>query len=138
MNIYFAGSIRGGRQDVALYAQIVEHLKQYGKVLTEHVGDPQLTGAEAGTLSDERIYARDHSWMVSADVVIAEVTTPSLGVGMELAWAIVLGKKAICLYRPQSGKRLSALVAGSPLKVREYETIDEAMAILDGFLAKKR
>ena len=43
MKIYFAGSIRGGRNDVDLYLQIIEHLKQYGEVLTEHVGNKKLT-----------------------------------------------------------------------------------------------
>lgn len=41
--IYFAGSIRAGRKDAALYARIVAVLKKYGTVLTEHVGDPNLT-----------------------------------------------------------------------------------------------
>ena len=43
--IYFAGSIRAGRQDAGLYAKIVQILKKYGLVLTEHVGDPNLTEA---------------------------------------------------------------------------------------------
>ena len=43
--IYFAGSIRAGRNDALLYATIVKHLKKYGTVLTEHVGDPSLTEA---------------------------------------------------------------------------------------------
>lgn len=42
MNIYFCGSIRGGRQDVAIYQQIVSCLKNYGRVLTEHVAFPEL------------------------------------------------------------------------------------------------
>lgn len=46
--IYFAGSIRAGRKDAHLYARIVELLKGYGTVLTEHVGDPNIT--EAGEL----------------------------------------------------------------------------------------
>ena len=45
LSIYFAGSIRAGRQDAVLYARIVELLKSYGTVLTEHVGDPNLTEA---------------------------------------------------------------------------------------------
>ncbi len=41
--IYFAGSISGGRADDPIYARIVEILKTYGTVLTEHVGDPNIT-----------------------------------------------------------------------------------------------
>ena len=40
--IYFAGSIRGGRQDADLYLRIVEQLKAYGTVLTEHVASPTV------------------------------------------------------------------------------------------------
>ena len=39
MKIYFAVSIRGGREDVDLYEKIVYHLRTHGKVLSEHVGD---------------------------------------------------------------------------------------------------
>ena len=42
LKIYFCGSIRGGRGDAAWYAKLVAHLKTYGTVLTEHVGDAKL------------------------------------------------------------------------------------------------
>lgn len=45
MFIYFAGSIRAGRSDAQLYYKLVEILKNYGTVLTEHVGNPNLTTA---------------------------------------------------------------------------------------------
>ena len=44
--IYFAGSIRGGRQDQVLYEKLVDALKTYGKVFTEHVGSTE--GVEKG------------------------------------------------------------------------------------------
>ena len=43
MKIYFAASIRGGRDDWATYVRIVEQLRRFGVVLTEHVGDAALT-----------------------------------------------------------------------------------------------
>lgn len=43
MNIYFCGSIRGGRQDVNIYQRIVKKLQQYGTVLTEHVSSESLS-----------------------------------------------------------------------------------------------
>ena len=42
LRIYFAGSIRGGREDVQLYMKIIKILQRYGTVLTEHVADPKL------------------------------------------------------------------------------------------------
>ncbi len=133
MNIYFAGSIRGGREDRALYLEIIELLGEYGRVLTEHVGDAQLSAA--GEISDDRmIHDRDLSWLKAAEYVVAEVTTPSLGVGYELGKATEWGKPTLCLFRPNAGRPLSAMVAGSDrVKVQEYRTAQELKEIFNEF-----
>ena len=43
MKIYFAGSIRGGREDAQLYENIIAYLGEKGLVLTEHVGNTDLS-----------------------------------------------------------------------------------------------
>jgi len=120
MTIYFAGSIRGGRGDQAIYEDIIDRLRQYGAVLTEHVGDVNRSlGGESAADCD--IHDRDLDWLRSADVLVAEVTTPSLGVGYEIGRAVEWGKRVICLYRPTDGKRLSGMIAGcNDLTVHEY------------------
>ena len=134
MIIYFAGSIRGGRQDAELYRQLISHLKKYGRVLTEHIGDEDLdTTGETG-LDDSSIHDRDISWVLESDVVIAEVTTISLGVGYEIGRAVENQKMIVCLYRQQPGKRLSAMIAGSPDIINyEYKNIGDATIKLDSF-----
>jgi hypothetical protein len=42
MKIYFAAAIRAGRADTAIYASIIEMLREKWEVLTEFVGSPQL------------------------------------------------------------------------------------------------
>ena len=127
MKIYFAGSIRGGRYDVDLYLQIIEHLKKYGEVLTEHVGDKNLALLGEDGVKDDYIHNRDLEWFLQSNVVVAEVTTPSLGVGYEIGRAVENQKRALCLYRPQDGKRLSAMIAGSPgVTNAEYKTLEDA------------
>jgi len=42
MKIYFAGSIRGGRDDKELYLEIINLLGKYGKVLTEHIQSKKM------------------------------------------------------------------------------------------------
>ena len=79
MKIYFAGSIRGGREDKELYAEIIKKLFAYGTVATEHVGNKDLTSGGEMHLSNHDIYARDIAWLTESDVVVAEVTTASLG-----------------------------------------------------------
>ncbi|HEX6627413.1 MAG TPA: nucleoside 2-deoxyribosyltransferase [Gemmatimonadaceae bacterium] len=131
--IYFAGSIRGGRDDSALYAEIIARLRRFGRVLTEHVGGASLTG-EGESGSARVIHDRDLSWLKSADVVVAEVTTPSLGVGYEIARATEWGKPVLCLFRRGAGRNLSAMISGCPqVIVREYATVGDADAILEEF-----
>jgi nucleoside 2-deoxyribosyltransferase len=135
MKIYFAGSIRGGREDAALYMQIIEYLKTFGEVLTEHVGDPKLTHLGDDGPTDRYIHDRDLEWLQSADVVVAEVTTVSMGVGYEIGRAVESGKKVLCLFRPDSGKNLSAMIAGCPdLKLMNYRNLDDVKIILPNFL----
>lgn len=134
MRVYFAGSIRGGRQDAALYGQIIERLKEHGNVLTEHVGEIDPNSAEHG-LPDEVIYRRDMTWLEEADALVAEVTVPSHGVGYEIARAEALAKPTLCIYRRQAGEQLSALIAGNPtLRCECYQHVQELDAILASFL----
>src|SRR5210317_608004 len=114
MKIYFAGSIRGGREDAALYLQIIEYLKTFGEVLTEHIGDPKLTHTGDDGPTDKYIHNRDMEWLDSSDVLIAEVTSVSMGVGYEIGRAVEMGKKVLCLFRPKTGKNISAMIAGCP------------------------
>ncbi len=128
--IYFAGSIRGGRDDAAVYMELVDELARHGEVLTEHVA---TVGEE--DLSDDEIYARDLDWLTSCDVVVAEVTTPSLGVGWEIGVAQERGIPVLCLFRPGEGRRLSAMLSGNlGVTVVEYEDSRHAAAAAAGFL----
>lgn len=134
MKIYFAGSIRGGREDKDLYLQLIRHLSKYGTVLTEHVGDKNLTSIGDDGPSDDWIYNRDMNWLKEADIVVAEVSTPSLGVGYEIARAELMDKKMLCLYRDKQNKILSAMISGnSHLKLVRYETLTDAIASIDDF-----
>jgi len=137
MKIYFAGSIRGGREDAQLYSELIKYLKKYGQVLNEHVGDIKLSIAGEDGSNDEYIYKRDMGYMEKADILIAEVTSPSLGVGYEIGKAEEWNKKILCLHRPQSGKRLSAMIAGNKnLLVKKYKNISGAKKEIDKFFLK--
>ena len=112
MKIYFAGSIRGGRQDAALYEQIIQYLKSFGEVLTEHVGDPALTSTGDDGPNDHFIHDRDLEWLQSSDVIVAEVTTVSMGVGYEIGRAVEMRKPVLCLFREEPKHKLSAMISG--------------------------
>ena len=112
MEIYFAGSIRAGRNDAELYLKIIEYLKIYGQVSTEHIGNVHLTSLGEKGISDELIYNRDMGWLLNSKVIVAEVLTPSLGVGYEIGRALKKGKNILCLFRKEEGKKLSAMIGG--------------------------
>ena len=129
MKIYFGGSISGGRADQEIYGRIIELLKEHGTVLTEHFGNASLTAA-GEALADCDIHDRDLNWLQDADVLVAEVTTPSLGVGYEIGRAVEWGKRIICLYRPSSGRRLSGMIRGcSGITVHDYRDVSELVPI---------
>ena len=134
MKIYFSGSIRGGRDDAQLYKQIIELLKEYGEVLTEHIGDESITSAGSG-IDTNHIFEQDTDWIREADVVVAEVTTPSLGVGYEIGLADSLEKRILCLYREKEDQNLSAMILGNRnLSIAQYESIEDiANYLIDYF-----
>lgn len=135
MKIYFAGSIRGGREKVEDYKKIISILSGYGEVLTEHIGDTSLSSLGEQTKTDKEIFERDISWIDEADVVVAEVTVASLGVGYELGYAEAHSKKIVCLYQNDDGKSLSAMVSGNKnLAVIYYKNIEDFKEKLADYL----
>ena len=135
--VYFAGSIRGGRQDAELYKSIIRHIQQKGHiVLTEHVGDLSLSKTEGLKDREVAIYEQDTAWLRESDVVIAECSTPSLGVGYEMAYA---EKHAIPVHIFYDARRgtISAMLTGDKyFHIHPYsseaEIYPEVDAILEG------
>ena len=132
--IYFSGSISGGRGDVATYRRIVAALESEGhRVLAGSVAADHI-GAEGDPLTAREIFERDVRWIEEADVLVAEVSTPSTGVGYEIAAARYrYGMPVICLYRPAFTKRCTAMVAGDEgIRLIEYgdDSIDDLLAQL--------
>lgn len=131
MRIYFAGSIRGGRDDWAIYKQIIQLLAEYGEVLTEHIGDSELsvTGED---LPNADIHDRDLNWLKSCDYLVAEVTRPSLGVGYEIGKATEWGTAVLCIYRASVTPCLSAMIAGCDLvTLQTYDNVEELRSFFD-------
>jgi len=129
--IYFAGSIRGGRVDADLYKRIIAYIQKEDKVLTEHVGDLSLSKHEG---KDVAIYEQDTAWLRECDMVIAECTCPSLGVGYELAYAENLGKPVHIFY-DASRASLSAMLSGDGyFHIHPYTRESEIYMTLDEIL----
>ena len=135
MKIYFSGSIRGGREDANTYRQIIHYLQNFGQVLTEHIGDSSLDSVGESQINDQDIHDRDIELLLESDIVIAEATNPSLGVGYEIAKAIEYKKKVICIYRKKGNKRISAMILGSQdITSLEYQNVESLKKTLPPYL----
>jgi hypothetical protein len=136
MNIYFACSITGGRKDELVYQRLVTALQAGGHhVPTALLASPEVLPLE-GVVVPEDVYARDVAWIRGCDFLLAEVSTPSHGVGYEIGYALSLGKRVLCLYR--QGCKVSKMILGNPdtrLTIKSYETAEEAVHLLNSYLA---
>jgi 2'-deoxynucleoside 5'-phosphate N-hydrolase len=71
----------------------------------------------------------------AADLLIADVTAASLGVGYELAYAEARNKPILCLYGKSDGN-LSGMVAGNKYFTNKtYSSLEEANKFIDEFIA---
>lgn len=132
LNIYFAASIWGAPGDDSFCRGVIQHLRQYGTVLSEKLFEPNYKSAE--NLDVRAIHDRDLNWIRQADWIVADVSVPSLGVGYEIREAVMLQKPILGLYRVQPGKKLSAMIAGSPgVHMREFNDMDGALRDIDEF-----
>ena len=129
MKMFFSGSISGGLDDVALYLEIIKLLQSYGDVISEHtVGADGRAHYDSEDITPQEAHDRDVDWVLSSDVVVAEVSTPSIGVGYEIGRAVAARVPVIALYRTNSSKTLSAMIEGAPadvMTVIKYSTIEE-------------
>lgn len=132
--VYFAGSIRGGRADAELYGRVIRHIQRENIVLTEHIGDLSLSKLEGVENSDVAIYEQDTAWLREADLLIAECTTPSLGVGYELAYA-ESHNIPVHIFYDKSRTRLSAMLAGDKyFHIHPYVGEEELLQMVDKVL----
>jgi hypothetical protein len=135
MDIYFAASIRGEGIDPDICSKLVERLKTHGRVFTERICE-DVNYADEFAGPDHEIYERDVAWLRSADALVAEVSTPSHGVGYEIAKAEEWVKPILCLYRRNSRHRISAMIGGNRgLLVVRYAGLEEALKSIDDFLS---
>jgi nucleoside 2-deoxyribosyltransferase len=137
MNIYFACSITGGREFESVYQSIVRVLMEDGHgVPTAHLAESGVVMREA-IITPQEVYARDIAWIRACDVLIAEVSVPSHGVGYEIGFSLSLGKPVLALY--QNGRKVSKMISGNPapsLSVKAYETPEDAVVQTREFLNK--
>lgn len=131
--VYFACSIRGGG-DTSLYQAIVDAIKDAGGDVLSEVFVHDAINYGGSPLPADEIYKRDIQMIHDSDIMIAEVTNPSLGVGYELAYAEKLGRPILCLFNVTSEKKLSAMIAGNSYNTIAYKKPDEIAETVRAFM----
>jgi nucleoside 2-deoxyribosyltransferase len=126
--IYFSGSITGGRGDVALYRKLIDALEDDGHRVLAGAVATENVDAGGEDLSRREIFERDLRWLDECDLLVAEVTTPSHGVGYEIAYARWQRRiPVIALTR----RRCSAMLEGDPgIELIDYADVLEAVSRL--------
>jgi nucleoside 2-deoxyribosyltransferase len=135
MKIYFACSITGGRQDEPIYQKIVRYLLDLDyEVPTAVIAEAGIEEIDAASDPNE-IYQRDVNWIEESHLLIAEVSTPSHGVGYEIGYALDLRKPVLCLH--DKNAKVSKMITGNPhpkLTVKSYKDWDGIEQILGRYL----
>jgi nucleoside 2-deoxyribosyltransferase len=137
MNIYFACSITGGRQDETIYMKLVESMLKDGhEVPTALLAGPEVSTLESRAHPALEVYTRDTAWIEAADAMVAEFSTPSHGVGFEIAYALHRGIPVLALH--DESRTVSKMILGNTmqgLSIRSYQDEQQALEQLNAYLA---
>ena len=83
----------------------------------------------------KEIFERDYEQIKSCDLIIAEVSEPSHGVGIEIGFSYTLGLKRVLLI--EEGKSLTKLAQGMPdTIVIQYRGVEDMREKLESVICK--
>ena len=134
MKIYVSGSIYGGTKKIETYKMLIEELEKYGEVLDKQIADPNTIANEVYQ-KDEDIFNDLEEKLIISDVLVAEVSIPSLGVGFELGFADKLNKKIIAIYDKNYTPKVTTMIRGNKrITLIPYQRIEEITNNLDKLL----
>ena len=117
MNIYLACTVRGDRGALSATRALADGLESLGhRVLTRHLLDDDVETAESA-LSEREVFERDIRWLESSDLLIAEASGSSYGVGFEVGYVLgrspTTGQRVLLLYDQARRPVVSRLIAGN-------------------------
>jgi len=138
VTIYLACTVRGDRGGVAAGRAISERLHELGhQVLTTHLLADDVNEAES-KLTEEDVYRRDLDWLSQCDVLVAEASGSTYGVGFEVGYVLgrspVTGQQVVLLYDRTRRHAISRLIVGncdSACTTFGYGSLDELIAFIE-------
>ena len=121
---YFTASLRGKQSLFSNYQAIVKVLKGMGyQTYSDHIlkEDAAEVAIKQTEVEKKSFYRQLLSRVKAADVIVAEISHPSVSVGHEISFAMDLNKIVVVLYTEGNG---SILLEGSDdkrLKMVQYD-----------------
>lgn len=117
---------------------IAERLKALGhEVLTSHLLDDDVERAESA-LTERDIFERDIRWLSECDVVVAEASGSSYGVGFEVGYVLgrapETGQRVVLVYDQARTGAISRLIVGNhhgACTTFGYQSVAELTAFID-------
>lgn len=142
MTVYLACTVRGDRGGVAAGRAICERLQLAGhEVLTTHLLADDVEAAES-ELTERDVFERDLDWLTRCDVLVAEASGSSYGVGFEVGYVLgrapATGQRVVLLYDRARRHAISRLITGNcagACTTFGYESIAELTAFIDAQFA---
>lgn len=137
MRIYLACTVRGDRRGVAAGRAICDTLTRLGHdVLTTHLLADDVESAEAA-IGEADVFRRDLAWLAACDVLVAEASGSSYGVGFEVGYVLgrapASGQRVVLLYDTARRDAISRLISGNvdpACTTFAYASIDELVAFV--------
>lgn len=131
-HIYFAAAVSAKDYDTTAYQEILKELNKYGELLNQENYDP------AGkNLNAEEVFMRMEEQLEKANIMIADVSTPSSGVGREIAYAQFERKiPVLCVYNVNH-KPSPVIEWNVDIDVFPYENMDDIKQILKTYFTKR-
>lgn len=129
MKIYFCGSMTFDHSKASDYQKMIEKLESYGEVLNKFVGNDKVKEFEPSY-----VFKRDTSNLDISDLLVADVTVVSTGVGFEIGYFTTKNKPMLILYdktKPVPSASVRGIVNSC---VDNYSNIDEALLKIDEFM----
>jgi nucleoside 2-deoxyribosyltransferase len=117
MTVYLACTVRGDRGGVLAGRAICERLQHHGhQVLTTHLLADDVDTAE-GQITERDVFRRDLEWLTACDVLVAEASGSSYGVGFEVGYVLgrarMSGQRVVLLYDAARRDKVSRLITGN-------------------------
>ncbi|OGU48492.1 MAG: hypothetical protein A2080_04565 [Ignavibacteria bacterium GWC2_36_12] len=136
MIVYCAAPIKG---DQKFHNYCLDIIKQVSSLGHTALSELNSEFKPAIPLTDSEIFSRDIKWIDKSEIVIAEVSGPSLGVGFEIAYSIYKKKINVLALVNSEAVDVSAMVTGCHselLTIKKYADTEDLKKSVSVFIKK--